>query len=70
MMRLAAGLAQAQQDFSKVEMKTADLGDDTYMLEGQGEKITLIVGTDGVITFDTQFATPHEKGQGRDCNGH
>lgn len=57
----APGLAQAQQDISKVEIKTTDLGHDTYMLEGQGGNITLIVGTDGVIMFDAQFAPLHDK---------
>ena len=29
-------------DFSKVEIKTTDLGDNVYMLEGQGGNITEI----------------------------
>ena len=37
-----AGAANAQQpDFSKVEMKTTDLGNRTYMLEGQGGNIVV-----------------------------
>ena len=35
--------------FSKVEVKTTDLGNKTYMLEGQGGNVTIAVGTDGVI---------------------
>ena len=31
-------------DFSKVEIKTTDLGDNVYMLEGQGGNITVAVG--------------------------
>ena len=31
-------------DFSKVEIKTTDLGDNIYMLEGQGGNITVAVG--------------------------
>jgi len=58
---LFAGSAQAQQDFSKVEIKTTDLGNKTYMLEGQGGNITIAVGTDGIIMVDTQFAPLHDK---------
>src|SRR5262245_62490908 len=55
---LWAGAANGQQgiDFSKVEIKTTDLGNKTYMLEGAGGNITLAVGTDGLIMVDTQFA--------------
>jgi hypothetical protein len=41
-------------DFSKVEIKTTDLGNKTYMLEGQGGNITIAVGTDGIIMVDGQ----------------
>jgi cyclase len=53
---LLAGAASAQQgvDFSKVEIKPTDLGNKTYMLEGQGGDITVAVGTDGIIMVDTQ----------------
>ena len=54
---LCACTAQAQApDFSKVEIKTTDLGKNTYMLEGQGGNITVAVGTDGIIMVDGQFA--------------
>jgi len=60
---LFAGAANAQQniDFSKVEIKATDLGNKTYMLEGQGGNITVAVGTDGIIMVDTQFAPLHDK---------
>src|SRR6202040_1039601 len=52
-----AGAANAQDiDFSKVEIKTIDLGHNTYRLEGQGGNITVAVGTDGIIMVDSQFA--------------
>ena len=57
----AYGSAQAQEDVSKVQIKTTDLGHNTYMLEGQGGNITVVVGTDGVIVFDTQFIPLHDK---------
>src|SRR6267143_2231269 len=54
---LFAGTAMAQQpDRSQVQIKTTDLGNKTYMLEGAGGNITLAVGTDGLIMVDTQFA--------------
>jgi cyclase len=59
---LFAGAAKAQApDFSKVEIKTTDLGNKTYMLEGQGGNITVAVGTDGLIMVDSQFAPLHDK---------
>jgi cyclase len=59
---LLGGTALAQNvDFSKVEIKTTDLGNKTYMLEGQGGNITVAVGTDGIIQVDGQFAPLHDK---------
>jgi len=59
---LVAGAANAQQrDFSKVEIKTIDLGHNTYRLEGEGGNITVAVGTDGIIMVDGQFAPLHDK---------
>jgi glyoxylase-like metal-dependent hydrolase (beta-lactamase superfamily II) len=64
-----AGTSFAQQpanppvgpDFSKVEVKTTDLGYRTYMLEGFGGNVTVAVGDDGVIMVDDQFAPMHDK---------
>jgi glyoxylase-like metal-dependent hydrolase (beta-lactamase superfamily II) len=57
-----AGSANAQQpDFSKVEIKTTDLGHNTYMLEGMGGNITVAVGDDGIIVVDGEFAPLHDK---------
>jgi cyclase len=60
---LYAGTAMAQQqvDWDKVQIKTTDLGNKTYMLEGQGGNITVAVGTDGIIMVDTQFAPLSDK---------
>ena len=60
---LFAGTAFAQQniDFSKVEVKTTDLGNKTYLLEGAGGNVTVAVGTDGIIMVDSQFAPMHDK---------
>jgi cyclase len=54
--------AYAQQpDFSKVEVKTTDLGNKTYLLEGAGGNVTVAVGSDGIIMVDSQFAPMHDK---------
>src|ERR1700756_2063254 len=60
---LLAGTAMAQQqpDWDKIQIKTTDLGNKTYMLEGQGGNITVAVGTDGIIMVDTQFAPLSDK---------
>src|SRR5450755_4408443 len=48
-------------DYSKVEIKTTDLGDNVYMLEGQGGNITVAVAKDGIIMVDGEFAPLHDK---------
>jgi glyoxylase-like metal-dependent hydrolase (beta-lactamase superfamily II) len=53
--------AQQQRNFDKVEIKTTDLGHNTYMLVGQGGNITVAVGSDGIIMVDGQFAPLHDK---------
>lgn len=68
---LMFGAANAQQtpptpppplvDWDKVQIKTTDLGNSTYMLEGQGGNVTVAVGTDGIIMVDSQFAPLSDK---------
>jgi cyclase len=58
---LSATAVAQQPDFSKVEIKTTDLGNKTYLLEGQGGNITVAVGSDGIILVDSQFAPLHDK---------
>jgi cyclase len=53
---LAHGAAVAQQDFSKVEIRTTDLGHGMYLLEGGGGNITVAASNGGVILVDTEFA--------------
>jgi len=62
---LSLGTANAQTpapnpapfiDWEKVQIKTTDLGHNTYRLEGQGGNITVAVGSDGIIMVDGQFA--------------
>jgi glyoxylase-like metal-dependent hydrolase (beta-lactamase superfamily II) len=70
---LLAGSALAQQaaptppaarppaDFSKVEIKATVLGNNAWMLEGQGGNVTVVVGKEGIILVDSQFAPLHDK---------
>jgi cyclase len=53
---LLATAAQAQQDFSQVEIKTTHVAGSVYMLEGAGGNIGVSVGDDGVLIVDSQFA--------------
>src|SRR5881227_559945 len=48
-------------DWEKTQIKTTDLGKNTYRLEGQGGNITIAVGTDGIIMVDSQFAPLSDK---------
>ena len=51
----AVALAQ-QQDFSKVEVKSAPVAGNVHMLTGEGGNIGVSVGPDGVLIVDDQFA--------------
>ena len=53
--------AQGQPDFSKVEIKTTKISNNFYTLEGQGGTIGVLVGPDGVLMVDTQFAPLTQK---------
>jgi glyoxylase-like metal-dependent hydrolase (beta-lactamase superfamily II) len=48
-------------DWDKIQIRTIDLGNKTYMLMGQGGNITVAAGTDGVIMVDGQFAPLSDK---------
>src|SRR5258708_3432058 len=53
---LLVGLASAQQDFSKVQIKVTKVAGTVYMLEGAGGNIGVSVGEDGIVIVDDQFA--------------
>src|SRR6266851_3203377 len=63
---LFAGAASAQQDFSKVEIKATDLGNKTYMLEGQGGKIKAAIAKISPLPIkyliDTHYHLDHVGG--------
>jgi cyclase len=57
LLSLAPAPALAQKDdFSKVTIKTTQVADGLYMLEGAGGNIGVAVGDDGVFVIDDQFA--------------
>ena len=53
--------AQAQTDFSKVEVKATKVAGNVYMLEGAGGNIGVSVGDDGLLIVDDQFAPLADK---------
>jgi glyoxylase-like metal-dependent hydrolase (beta-lactamase superfamily II) len=48
-------------DWARIEIKATDLGNNTWMLMGQGGNITVAVGSDGIIMVDGQFAPLSDK---------
>jgi glyoxylase-like metal-dependent hydrolase (beta-lactamase superfamily II) len=55
------GHIYAQDDFSKVEIKTSKVAGNVYMLEGAGGNIGVIAGADGLLIVDDQYAPLAEK---------
>ena len=53
--------ARAQQDFSKVQIKTTHVAGSVYMLEGAGGNIGVSAGADGILIIDDQFAPLADK---------
>lgn len=59
---LATGFANAQdRDFSKVEIKVTKVSGNVYMLAGAGGNIGAVVGDDGIVIVDDQYAPLFEK---------
>ncbi len=56
-----AGSGFAQQDLSKVEIKTTQLTPQIYYLEGAGGNLGVSVGDNGVFLIDDQYAPLTEK---------
>lgn len=53
--------AAYSQNFDSVQIKTTKLTDAIYMLEGSGGNIGALVGNDGIVVIDDQFAPLTEK---------
>ena len=58
---LMAVCANAQADFSKVQIKTNKISNNFYTLDGQGGTIGVLAGPDGVFLVDGQFAPLTDK---------
>ena len=58
---LVVSHAKAQQNFDTVKITTAKITDAVYMLQGSGGNIGVLIGKDGVILIDDQFAPLTEK---------
>ncbi|HJO04968.1 MAG TPA: MBL fold metallo-hydrolase [Acidobacteriota bacterium] len=54
-------MAQDEEDFSAVEIRTTRLTDSIYMLEGSGGNIGVCIGEDGTFIVDDQFAPLTDK---------
>jgi len=52
---LACLPARAQEDFSKVEMKTSPVAGNVYVLMGSGGNIGVSAGPDGLLIVDDEF---------------
>ena len=57
----ASSLAVTAQNFDSVTIKTTKVAGSVYMLEGAGGNIGVLIGNDGVILVDDQFAPLSEK---------
>lgn len=58
---LSAQIAFAQQDWSKVEIKSTKVNGNVYMLQGSGGNIGVSVGGDGILIVDDQYAPLADK---------
>ncbi len=58
---LMVGVAVAQQDFSKVQVKVEKVAGSVYMLTGAGGNIGVSVGDDGIVIVDDQYAPMADK---------
>ena len=57
----ATSLTVTSQNFDSVNIKTTKVAGSVYMLEGAGGNIGVLIGNDGVILVDDQFAPLSEK---------
>lgn len=57
----ASQTAFAQQDWSKVEIKSTKVNGNVYMLQGSGGNIGVSVGGDGILIVDDQYAPLADK---------
>src|SRR5688572_7490519 len=58
---LGAGVAFAQQDFSKVQVKATKVAGNVWVLEGAGGNIGVLPGADGLFMIDAQYPDLEKK---------
>src|ERR1700680_2495010 len=58
---VTALFAQAQTDYSKIQIKANKLADNLYTLDGAGGTIGVLTGPEGVFMVDSQLAPLSEK---------
>ena len=58
---LGAAAAAQQRDFSQVEIKTQQVADGIYMMQGAGGNLGVSVGPHGVLLIDDSFAPLSDK---------
>jgi glyoxylase-like metal-dependent hydrolase (beta-lactamase superfamily II) len=56
-----AAAADEPQDFSKVEIRSSQLADNLFVLEGSGGNIAALTGAEGVLLVDDEFGALAEK---------
>jgi glyoxylase-like metal-dependent hydrolase (beta-lactamase superfamily II) len=58
---VAAHAQRPPPDFGKIEIKTTQIAPDFYALEGLGGTVSVLIGPDGVLLVDSQFAPLTDK---------
>jgi len=58
---IAVAAYGAEANFAQVQIKSTPLGNNAFMLEGQGGNVVAVCGGDGVIQVDGEFAPLHDK---------
>lgn len=58
---LLTSFSIAQRDFSQVEIKVTQVTDRIFMMEGSGGNIAVLIGDDGTVMIDDQFAPLSDK---------
>ena len=61
MLVFSKAIILSAQDFDSVEIKTIKITENIYMLQGRGGNIGVIVGKDGVLMIDDEFAPLGDK---------
>jgi len=61
LLALAVGARAQEPDYGKVEIRTAQLAEGVYLLQGAGGNMTAAVGADGVLLVDDEFAALTDK---------